>query len=98
MTQTKKKSTSTARSARKTPPKVDHRCEKMAVLFAVNNGYAPYLGVALASLVECAGKHEYELIVLHHDLSERNRELLERIVDQFGRESASIHGNAHRYD
>ncbi len=88
MTQTKKKSTSTARSARKTPPKVDHRCEKMAVLFAVNNGYAPYLGVALASLVECAGKHEYELIVLHHDLSERNRELLERIVDQFGRESA----------
>ena len=62
--------------------------ENVGVLFAVNNGYAPYLGVALASLVEYAGKREYELIVLHHDLSERNRELLERIIDQFGRRSA----------
>ena len=32
--------------------------EKVTVLFAVNNGYAPYLGVALASLVKHAGKHE----------------------------------------
>ena len=57
---------------------------KVTVFFAVNNGYAPYLGVALASLVEHAGKHEYELIVLYRDLSARNRELLELIVDQFG--------------
>ncbi len=88
MTQTKKKGTSTARATRKTPLKVDHRDEKVSVLFVVNNGYALYLGVALASLVEYAGKREYELIVLHHDLSERNRELLEHIIDQFGRKSA----------
>ena len=70
------------------PIKASTGKENVVVLFAVNNGYAPYLGVALASLVEHAGKHEYELIVLYHDLSERNRELLERIVDQFGCESA----------
>ena len=58
------------------------------MLFAVNNGYAPYLGVALASLVEHAGKYEYELIVLYRNLNEHHRELLEHIVDQFGRESA----------
>ena len=62
--------------------------KKVAVLFAVNNEYAPYLGVALASLVEHAGKHEYELIVLYRDLNERNREMLRHIVDQFGRGSA----------
>lgn len=61
---------------------------KVAVLFAVNNEYAPYLGVALASLVEHAGKYEYELIVLYRNLNEHHRELLEHIVDQFGRESA----------
>ncbi len=88
MTLTKKKGTSTARVTRKIPLKVDHRCEKVTVLFAVNNGYAPYLGIALASLAERAGKHEYEFIVLYNDLSERNRELLEHIVHQFGRESA----------
>ena len=88
MTQKKKTGTSGVRVARKTLPKVSSRCKKVAVLFAVNNGYAPYLGVALASLVEHAGKHEYEFIVLYRDLNERNRELLEHIVDQFGRESA----------
>ena len=88
MTQTRKKGTLNAQVARKTLLKASSRRKKVAVLFAVNNGYAPYLGVALASLVEHAGKHEYELIVLYHDLSERNREFLERIVDQFGRESA----------
>lgn len=62
--------------------------KKIAIFFAVNSAYAPYLGVALASLVERARKHEYEIIVLYHDLSERSRELLERIVDQFKRESA----------
>ena len=84
MTQTKKKGTSSAQATRKTPRKIDYRCEKVPVLFAVNNGYAPYLEVTLASLVEYSGKHEYELIVLYHDLSERNRELIKRIVDQFG--------------
>lgn len=57
--------------------------EKVTVLFAVNNGYAPYLGVALASLVKHAGRHEYELIVLYHDLSERNREVLSIIIEKF---------------
>ena len=84
MIQTKEKGAPSTRVARKSLQKVSSQCKKVAVLFAVNNWYAPYLGVALASLVECAGKHEYELIVLYHDLSKRNRELLERIVDQFG--------------
>ena len=88
MIQTKEKGAPSTRVARKSLQKVSSQCKKVAVLFAVNNWYAPYLGVALASLVECAGKHEYELIVLYHDLSKRNRELLERIVDQFGRKSA----------
>ena len=71
-----------------TPKRARVNGEKVTVLFAVNNGYAPYLGVTLASLVEHSGKREYELIILYHDLSERNRELLERIIDQFGHESA----------
>ena len=88
MIQTKKTGTPTARAEPKKLPKVSSRRKRVAVLFAVNNGYAPYLGVALASLAEHARKHEYELIVLYRDLNERNRELLEHIVDQFGRESA----------
>ena len=87
MVQTRKKRTSSGRSAKKTPPKLSPQCKKVTVLFAVNNGYAPYLGVALASLVEHAGKHEYELIVLYNDLNKRNRELLERIVDQSGQKT-----------
>ena len=88
MTQIKGKRTSSGRDVQKTPPKLSPQRKKVTVLFAVNNGYAPYLGVALASLVECAGKHEYELIVLYRDLNERNRELLESIINQFGRKSA----------
>ena len=63
-------------------PKTSTDKRKVAILFAVNNGYAPYLGVALASLVEHAGMREYELIVLYRDLNEQNRKLLGHIVDQ----------------
>lgn len=61
--------------------------EKVTVFFAVNDGHAPYLGVALTSLVEHAGIHEYELIVLYRDLNERNRELLEQIVYRCGQKT-----------
>ena len=88
MTQTKEKGTSSSRVARKILQEVSSRGKKVAILFAVNNEYAPYLGVTLASLVEHAGVREYELIVLYRDLNERNRELLGHIVDRFGRESA----------
>lgn len=40
-------------------PKVSSRSIKGAMLFAVNNGYAPYLEVALASSVEHAGAIEW---------------------------------------
>ena len=88
MTQKKKTGTSSTRVARKTLPELSPQRKKVAVLFAVNNGYALYLGVARTSLVEHVGKREYELIVLYQDLSERNRELLGYIVDQFGCESS----------
>ena len=84
MTQTKKKGTSTARVTRKIPLKVDHRCEKVAVLFAVNNGYAPYLGVALASSVEHAGaigvveRRPTNPILRAHPLYEHSRHLARR--------------------
>ena len=55
MTQKIKTGISSAPVARKTLPEVGSRRIKVAVLFAVNNGYAPYLGVALASSVEHAG-------------------------------------------
>ena len=61
--------------------------EKIAILFAVNNGYAPYLGVTLASLMMYAGKHQYELVVLYQHLNEHNRELLEHIVSHLGQKT-----------
>ena len=59
MTQKMKTGISSAQVARKTLPEVGSRRIKVAVLFAVNNGYAPYLGVALASSVEHAGTIEW---------------------------------------
>ncbi len=63
--------------------------EKVVIFFAVNNTYAPYLGVTLASLVQQAkSEREYELVILYHDLSERNRDLLKHIVEQVERKDA----------
>lgn len=69
----------------------------------MNSEYVPYLRVALASLVKCAEKHEYELIVPYRDLNERNREPLEHIICQFwqktrGRLSSAVHGSAYQHD
>lgn len=84
MTQKMKTGISSAQVARKTLPEVGSRRIKVAVLFAVNNGYAPYLGVALASSVEHAGaigvvkRRTTNPILRAHPLYEHSRHLARR--------------------
>lgn len=50
------------------------------VVFAVNNGYAPYLYIALTSLIEHASSDsDYQIYILHTGLEKRNIERLERL-------------------
>ena len=48
------------------------------VIFATNNGYAPYVSVAINSLIKNSSeKCFYNIHVLHSELSEKNRNMLE---------------------
>lgn len=50
------------------------------VVFAVNNEYAPYLHIALTSLIEHANSDmDYQIYILHTDLERRNIERLEHL-------------------
>jgi len=50
------------------------------VVFAVNNGYAPYLYIALLSLIEHANSDDdYRIYILHTSLEKKNIERLENL-------------------
>lgn len=47
------------------------------VFFTIDNSYAPYLGVALKSLIENASReNNYHIHIIHEDLSEENQKIL----------------------
>lgn len=46
---------------------------EIPIFFAVDNGYAPYLGVGLKSMLQNASKdYDYKIFVIHHKLSREN--------------------------
>ena len=48
--------------------------KEIPVFFAVDNGYIPFLGVALKSLVDNSSeKNKYEIKVLYTNVSEENK-------------------------
>lgn len=54
--------------------------ETIPVFFSADNKYAPYLGVALNSLITNASEdYDYRLIVLCDDLSQENREKIKKL-------------------
>lgn len=47
------------------------------IFFAIDNDYAPYLSVAIASLIENASKdYDYKIHIIHQELSEENKRRL----------------------
>lgn len=57
--------------------------EIIPIFFAVDDNYAPYLAVALRSLIDNASrKHRYEINVLIDTLSEANRSLISDLEDE----------------
>lgn len=54
--------------------------EIIPVFFAIDNGYAPLLAVAVESLLENANKdYFYKIYVIHEDLTNENKEKLESL-------------------
>ena len=42
--------------------------KEIPIFFTIDNGYAPYLGVAISSMIKNASKdYNYRIIVLHQE-------------------------------
>ena len=54
------------------------------VFFTIDDGYAPYASVAIASLIENASKdYCYKIHIVHQGLSEENKRKLSALADMF---------------
>ena len=54
--------------------------ELIPIFFTIDDGYAPYLHVALISLIKNASKdRKYKIIVVYQELNEENRNNLARL-------------------
>jgi len=54
------------------------------ILFTIDEGYAPYLHVALISLIKNASKdRRYKIIVVYQELNEENRNNLAKLVEDY---------------
>ena len=55
--------------------------ELIPIFFTIDDGYAPYLHVALISLIENASEdRKYKIIVVYQELNEENRNNLAALV------------------
>ena len=55
--------------------------EIIPIFFTIDDAYAPYLHVALISLIENASKdRNYKIIVVYQELNEKNRNNLAELV------------------
>lgn len=58
--------------------------ELIPIFFTIDDGYAPYLHVALISLIKNASKdRRYKIIVVYQELNEENRNNLAKLVDDY---------------
>ena len=56
---------------------------EIPVFFTIDNGYAPFLSVALCSAIENSSKDKnYRAIILHEDLSKENTEKLKALATE----------------
>ena len=61
--------------------------QTIPIFFAVDNGYIPFLAVALQSLTEHASEKYYYLIkVLYTDISEENQEKIKKEIEELNNE------------
>lgn len=61
------------------------------VIVSMNEKYAPYFSVLLASVIENAGERDrYEIVVLHDDLPDESRERLLEMVSGEGQENIFV--------
>lgn len=58
--------------------------ELIPIFFTIDDGYAPYLHVALISLIKNASKdRRYKIIVVYQELNEENRNNLAKFVEDY---------------
>lgn len=58
--------------------------ELIPIFFTIDDGYAPYLHVALISLIKNASKdRRYKIIVVYQELNEENRNNLAKLVEDY---------------
>lgn len=58
--------------------------ELIPIFFTIDDGYAPYLHVALISLIKNASKDRgYKIIVVYQELNEENRNNLAKLVEDY---------------
>ena len=58
--------------------------ELIPIFFTIDDGYAPYLHVALISLIKNASKdRRYKIIVVYQELNEQNRNNLAKLVEDY---------------
>lgn len=58
--------------------------ELIPIFFTIDDGYAPYLHVALISLIKNASKdRRYKIIVVYQELNEENRNNLVKLVEDY---------------
>ena len=58
--------------------------ELIPIFFSIDDGYAPYLHVALISLIKNASKdRRYKIIVVYQELNEENRNNLAKLVEDY---------------
>lgn len=58
--------------------------ELIPIFFTIDDGYAPYLHVALISLIKNASKYRrYKIIVVYQELNEENRNNLAKLVEDY---------------
>ena len=58
--------------------------EIIPIFFTIDDGYAPYLHVALISLIKNASKdRRYKIIVVYQELNEENRNNLAKLVEDY---------------
>ncbi|QAT42779.1 glycosyltransferase family 8 protein [Aminipila luticellarii] len=56
---------------------MNEKHERIPIFFAIDDGYAPFLSVALASIIQNASReYMYKITVLHQNLSKTNQERL----------------------
>jgi len=53
------------------------------IVMSANNGFVPYLSVFLQSLIEnSSDKTNYDLVVLHRDITKKNREIMQSMIEE----------------